>query len=217
MEDFHEEKYNKRFDMNLWKKLFKYIFVYRKEMIWLAVVMIAVAGIDAVFPLLNKYVVDNFVVPETLNGVKKFALLYIVLVIMQAVNVGVFISLAGKIETGIAYDIRRLGFRKLQELSQSYFDKKAVGWLMARMTSDVRKLGETIAWGLVDLVWGFFVMFLIILIMLKLHFRLALLTLTVVPVLVFLSLSFPPNLLPASRPVRPPPSRLSSTFSPLLM
>ncbi|MFW5787238.1 MAG: ABC transporter ATP-binding protein [Halanaerobiales bacterium] len=213
MEDFHEEKYNKRFDMNLWKKLFKYIFVYRKEMIWLAVVMIAVAGIDAVFPLLNKYVVDNFVVPETLNGVKKFALLYIVLVIMQAVNVGVFISLAGKIETGIAYDIRRLGFRKLQELSQSYFDKKAVGWLMARMTSDVRKLGETIAWGLVDLVWGFFVMFLIILIMLKLHFRLALLTLTVVPVLVFLSLYFQQKILKAYRQVRKTNSRITGSFN----
>ena len=54
----------------------------------------------------------------------------------------------------LSYDIRKAGFKRLQELSFSYYDKTSVGWLMARMTSDVERLGATIAWSLVDLTWG---------------------------------------------------------------
>ena len=42
-----------------------------------------------------------------------------------------------RIELDLSYDIRKAGFKRLQELSFSYYDKTSVGWLMARMTSDV--------------------------------------------------------------------------------
>ncbi len=213
MENFKEENYNKRFDFELWKNLFSYIKVYKKELIWLAFVMIGVAGIDALFPMLNKYAVDNFVVPQKIGGLYKFALVYGGLVVIQAINVGLFIALAGKVETGIAYDIRKIGFKRLQELSLSYYDSKAVGWLMARMTSDVRKLGETIAWGLVDLVWGFSMMMAIMGFMFYLNIKLALITLTVVPVLVALSLYFQKKILKAYRVVRKINSKITGSFN----
>jgi len=213
MENFKEESYDKRFDFELWKKLFSYIKVYKKELFWLAFVMVGVAGIDALFPMLNKYAVDNFVVPETVDGIYRFALIYGGLVLVQALNVGFFIALAGKIETGIAYDIRKIGFKRLQELSLSYYDSKAVGWLMARMTSDVRKLGETIAWGLVDLVWGFTMMVAIMAFMFYLNFKLALITLSVVPVLVILSLYFQNKILKAYRVVKKINSKITGSFN----
>ena len=212
MEKFKEENYNKRFDFELWKKLFGYIKVYKKELIGLIVVMTMVAGIDAVFPILNKYAVDNFVVLETVEGINRFALIYGGLVIFQSLNVGLFIALAGKIETGIAYDIRKLGFKRLQELSLSYHDNKAVGWLMARMTSDVRKLGETIAWGLVDLVWGFTMMAAIMGFMFYLNVKLALITLIVVPFLIMLSLYFQKKILQAFRVVKKINSKITGSF-----
>jgi len=213
MEKFKEENYNKRFDFELWKKLFGYIKVYKKELIGLIVVMTMVAGIDAVFPILNKYAVDNFVVLETVEGINRFALIYGGLVIFQSLNVGLFIALAGKIETGIAYDIRKLGFKRLQELSLSYHDNKAVGWLMARMTSDVRKLGETIAWGLVDLVWGFTMMAAIMGFMFYLNVKLALITLIVVPFLIMLSLYFQKKILQAFRVVKKINSKITGSFN----
>lgn len=213
MNKFSEKDYNKRFDFELWKKLFGYIKVYKKELIWLALVMIVVAGIDAIFPMLSKYAVDNFVVPETVVGLPRFGLIYGLLVLVQAINVGLFISLAGKIETGIAYDIRKLGFKRLQELSLSYYDSKAVGWLMARMTSDVRKLGETIAWGLVDLVWGVAMMVAIMGFMFSLNVKLALITLSVLPVLVLLSLYFQKKILKAYRAVRKINSKITGSFN----
>ncbi|MFW6269877.1 MAG: ABC transporter ATP-binding protein [Bacillota bacterium] len=213
MNEFQEQEYNKRFDWELWKNLFGYIKSYRKEIILLGIVMVIVAGIDAIFPLLSKYAVDNFVIPKSTEGIGKFALLFGVIVIFQAISVGLFIALSGKIETGISYDIRKKGFKKLQELSFSYYDKKAVGWLMARMTSDVRRLGQTISWGVVDLVWGFSMMIIIMVIMVFLNLKLALITLTVVPFLVVISLYFQKKILKAFRQVRKINSRITGAFN----
>jgi ATP-binding cassette subfamily B protein len=213
MSYFEEQDYDKSFDWELWKNLFHYVKPYRKLLIFLAVVMMGVAGIDAIFPLMNKYAVDNFVVPETVEGLSRFGMVYGILVILQSLNVGLFIGLAGKVETSLCYDIRKIGFKRLQELSLSYYDKKAVGWLMARMTSDIRKLGNTIAWGMVDMVWGFTMMVAIIGIMFTLNFKLALITLSVIPVLVVLSLFFQKKILKAYRSVRKINSKITGRFN----
>ncbi len=52
--------------------------------------------------------------------------------------------MGGKVETNVSYDIRKRGFEKLQILPLSYYDDKAVGWLMARMTSDINGISETL-------------------------------------------------------------------------
>ncbi len=52
--------------------------------------------------------------------------------------------------------LEKKGFEKLQILPPlSYYDEKAVGWLMARMTSDINGISETLSWGgIVDFAWG---------------------------------------------------------------
>lgn len=213
MEEFKEQEYNKRFDWGLWQKLFKYIKLYRKEAIILSLVMAGVGIIDAIFPLLTGYAVDNFVVKKSTEGLGIFALVYGIIVILQAVNVWLLIAYAGKLETGMSYDIRKDGFKRLQELSYSYYDKTAVGWMMARMTSDVRRLGEVISWGMVDSVWGVTMIFSIMLIMLVMNWKLALITLSVVPLLALLSLYFQKKILKASRRVRKINSKITGSFN----
>ena len=39
-------------------------------------------------------------------------------------------------------------------LSFAFYDRRPVGWLMARMTSDCERLSNILTWGLLDLVWG---------------------------------------------------------------
>ena len=77
----------------------------------------------------------------------------------------------------MSYDIRKKGFEKLQILSLSYYDEKAVGWLMARLTSDINRISEIISWGIVDLSWGITMMIAISISMFSLNFKLALITL----------------------------------------
>lgn len=208
-----ETEYNKGFDFGLWLKLFNYIKPYKKYMIRLSIVMIGVGGIDVIFPLMTKYALDSFVRNDTLSGIWGFGAVYALLVVAQAINIRLLAINAGKIETNVVYDIRHRGFDKLQQLSFSYYDKTPVGWIMARMTSDIQRLGDTIAWGLVDFVWGITMMIGIAAVMLVMNFKLAIISLSVVPILAIVSLYFQQKILKAFRKVRKINSRITGAFN----
>lgn len=213
MEEMKEEIVNEKINFSFWKNFLVYAKPYKKSFIFLAIVNAGVGLIDALFPLLNGKAIDNFVVNGTTNGLGKFAAIYISLVLIQVINVWFFIVTAGKIEANIAYDIRKIAFEKLQVLSLSYYDNKAVGWLMARMTSDINRLSETISWGLIDFVWGFTMMICIIVIMFSLNVKLALITLAVIPPLAIISVYFQEKILVAYRKVRSINSRITGAFN----
>lgn len=213
MSVFQEENYNKRFDFELWKRFLKYLKPYKKMMIKLACIMTMVGCIDASFPLMTKYAIDNFIQKKTYSGIGLFAAGYFTMVIWQVVNVWNLISTAGKVETNTVFDMRKKGFKKLQELSFSYYDKTPAGWIMARMTSDIQRLGDTLAWGIVDLVWGMAMMTFVAAYMIYLNYKLALITLIVIPPLAVISLYFQKHILAAYRSVRKTNSRITGAFN----
>ena len=213
MDEIKEDIVNEKIDLSFWKNFLVYAKPYTKSFIFLAIAMGGVGVVDALFPLLNGKAIDTFVVNKTTDGLGKFALLYACLVLFQVINVWFFITTAGKIEVNMAYDIRKIGFEKLQVLSLSYYDDKAVGWLMARMTSDINRLSETISWGLIDFVWGLTMMISIIVIMFSLNVKLALITLSVIPPLAIVSVYFQEKILTAYRKVRKINSKITGAFN----
>jgi ATP-binding cassette subfamily B protein len=142
-----------------------------------------------------------------------FACLYALMICIQVLCVWALITLAGKIDMWVCYDIRKKAFSRLQELSLSYFDKTPVGWLMARMTSDTQRLGDTLAWGMVDSVWGFAMMVAISVNMLILNWKLALVVMAVIPPLALISLYFQSVILQAYRRVRKTNSKITGAFN----
>lgn len=208
-----EQDYNKKFDLGMWKQLLRYAKPYKRQFVSLASTMMLVAGIDVTFPLMTRYAIDHFIIPGTMNGIGIYALVYGVLVITQGFNTWKLVSVAGKIEMSLVYDIRKSGFKKLQELSFSYYDKTPVGWIMARMTSDAQRLGETISWGLVDLTWSFTMMIGIMVVLMVMNWKLALITLSVVPLLVIISLYFQTKILKGYRDIRKTNSKITGAFN----
>ncbi len=208
-----EQDYNKRLDFNVWKKLFAFTAPYKKYFIVLAIQMIMLAGVDAIFPLFTKAAIDNFIIPHSFSGFSMFCSIVLAVVVFQALNVKIMILIAGKMEVGIPYDIRKAGFKKLQELPLSYYDKTPVGWIMARMTSDVKKLGNTLSWNVVDIVWATAMMALMIIIMLIINWKLALFVLAVVPFLIIISLLFQRWILRNYRKVRKVNSHITNAFN----
>ena len=51
-------------------------------------------------------------------------------------------------------DLRNRSFRHIQKLSLSYFNSNSVGSIHSRIMSDTSKIGETVAWRLMDIVWS---------------------------------------------------------------
>ena len=213
MNTFEEHDYTKQIDPQLWRKLLRHAAGYKWHLIGLCFVMVLVAVIDAVFPLMNRAAIDRFIVPGVTEGLGTFLLMYAGLVVVQAANVYLLIALAGRIEVGIIHDLRKIGFKRLQELSFSYYDRTPVGWIMARMTSDAQRLGDTISWGLVDIMWGGTMMLAIGAFMLVMNLTLGLIALAVMPPLVLISFYFQKRILESNREVRKTNSRISGAYN----
>lgn len=213
MAEWEEKDYTENLDFKSWMKLVRYILPYKKYMIILAIIMVFNAGVDASFPLFTKYAIDHFVIPKSLAGVNTFILSFVAMIVFQAANIWLLIAIAGKVDMGICYDIRKRGFQKLQELSYSYYDKTPSGWIISRMTNDSGRLADMIAWGLVDISWGFSMMIGITVIMFVLNWKLALVAMSVVPVLMAVSIWFQKRLLKANRDVRKINSKMTGAIN----
>ena len=124
-----------------------------------------------------------------------------------------FIIQAGQVQQKLSFSLRKRAFKRLHELPFSYYDKTPVGWIMARMTSDSRKLSEILSWGLIDLSWGLLMMVGITIAMFILNFKLALITLSVLPILVVLSIYFKKKILKAYRKIRKENSKITGSFN----
>ncbi|WP_312458361.1 ABC transporter ATP-binding protein [Proteiniclasticum sp.] len=200
-------------DKTVWKEMFRYLSIFKKDFFILCSFMVGLAGMDIVFPLLTRYAIDNFVANGDYNGLTLVGVLYGLLAMGLGLIVFLFIRHAGKIEMGIVYKLRKDAFEKLQRLSFSYYDKNAVGWMIARTTSDATKISETVAWGVVDLVWGATMMFGVSVVMLIINWKLALVTLITVPVLAVVSVFFEKKMLVSYRNVRKINSKITGLFN----
>ena len=121
--------------------------------------VIMLAALDVLTPLLNAEVIKVFF-SENPDFSKKWIYigLYVLGALLYMVTIYLFLRQAGHVEVEVGYEIRKEAFEKLQELPFSYYDKTPSGWIMARLTSDSRKLSEIISWGMVDLFWAVFTM-----------------------------------------------------------
>ena len=209
-----DQDYTKKVDLSLWKKLFFHIRRHWKKMGVIGVCMGILAISDVIIPLLTRHAIDNYITPGLgLRVLVPFALVYLVIIIMQVAAVFVFIFLAGQVEQGTAYDMRQKGFKKLQELPFSYYDRMPVGFLMSRLTSDTSNLSEAFGWGLVDLVWAVFFLVSCTVSMLIISWQLALGVLAVLPVLALVSVFFQRRILKSQREVRKINARIVDSFN----
>jgi ATP-binding cassette subfamily B protein len=207
------EKINYSMNLNIWKDFFKLLKPYKVDFIKLTTLNVSLGILDSSFPMFSKYAIDNFVAKKSLDGLGVYIALYLLAIILISIVIYGFIVMAGKLETKMAYDIREKGFRKLQELPLSFYDNKAVGWLLARMTSDISRLSETISWGLVDFSWGLTMMIGVTIYMVFLNWKLALITLSVIPILAVISVYFQKKILIAQRGVRKINSQITGAYN----
>lgn len=208
-----EQEFHKKLDWQIWRRLLQFSLPYRKLLIALIIQMFLLGLLEAVIPLFSKYAIDEVVLTGRVDRLVWLGLVAVVFIAFQAINVRFMILRAGKVESSLPYDIRKKAFSHLQDLSLSYFDVTPVGWIMARLTSDCRRLGETMSWNVVDLFWSLSMMALTGMMMLLLNWRLALLVLVTVPILVWISVLFQQRILKNYRQVRKFNSMITAGFN----
>ena len=150
----HEEEYASGVQLHLWKRLFEFTSVYKGSLTILICFGIGTAMAEAAFPLITKELIDTAATQGSETDLAGFGLLYAGLVCVVVSSTFGFFYTAGRLQAYVGHDIRQAGFENLQRLSFSYYDKRPVGWLMARLTSDCERLTDILAWGVLDLFWS---------------------------------------------------------------
>lgn len=127
---------------------------YKKQLIVMVIMGFFCSACDSIFPLFNRYAIDNYVGRKTLDTLGIFIALYVCLLILQTIAAYVSTRLCGKVEVSVNRDLRNSAFTHLQSLSLSYFNRNSIGSIHSRVMSDTSKIGETVAWRLMDIVWS---------------------------------------------------------------
>lgn len=203
----------KRIDWGVWKRLYRYALQHKGLFITVIATLIFVALIDISYPLFTSFAIDHFVVPRSVDGLGRFAALYAAFILVQGSGVITFITCAGQLEMKIAYTIRQDAFLRLQELSFSFYDRTAVGYIMARMMSDISRLSDMVAWSLVDVLWSLFFALGCMVTMFLLSWKLALISLAVIPLLTYISIQLQTLMLKHQREARKLNSRITGAFN----
>lgn len=209
-EDFD---YNKPMSLSVWKKMFPFILPEKKNLTICMVLMLIVAMIDILFPLLLGYAIRHNIQPQSADGVWFLIGVFVVLVTIQGVSVNYFVSIGIRAECQMCRGIRNAVFNHLQKLSLSYYNRTPVGYLMARTNSDTARIGDLVAWGLIDFTWSAFYCIGAIIAMFLVHWKLAIIVCITIPFLALLTWFFQSRILSVNRVMRKINSRMTGAMN----
>jgi ATP-binding cassette subfamily B protein len=168
---------------------------------------------DAYFTYVNKQFIDQGILLKDSARLMQLAILYGGLIVVQAAAVFTFIYLAGVLGERIQYDLRKMLFNHLQDLSLSYYSQNAVGRMIARVTSDTGRVSDLLTWGVVDSTWAVMNITSSTIFMLIINWRLALIVLTIIPVMMLIAVEFRKKILAEFRVSRRTNSKITGAFN----
>ncbi|MDX1520061.1 MAG: ABC transporter transmembrane domain-containing protein, partial [Anaerolineae bacterium] len=210
---FEEEEFTTQFNGKTLRRIFAQAAPYKLWVISFLLLIGLVSLQDSIFTYLSLLIIDEGIVPGNRERLIELATIYGTMILIQALAVFGFISLAGVLGHRIQYDLRRKMFNHLQTLSLSYYSRTPVGWIMSRVTSDASRIADLITWGLIDTAWGILNLLTALIFMFYISWPLALVALLVIPALVIIAGEFKKRILVQFRRVRKMNSKLTGVYN----
>lgn len=175
-----------------------------------------VSMIDALFTYLNKNIIDKGITAGDPAAVIQIAVVYAIFQLIQAGLVFTFIYLAGILGERVQYDLRKMMFVHLQDLSLAYYSQNSVGRLIARVTSDSSRVADLMTWGVVDITWATMNIITALIFMLIINWKLALIVMMAVPILLIIAVEFRKRILAQFRISRRTNSKITGEYNQMI-
>jgi ATP-binding cassette, subfamily B, bacterial len=211
--EIEEEEYTSQLTTPVMERILSLLRPHWKWVIGFLVMIALTSVTDAFFTYLNLKIVDTAIVPGDTSTLWQIATIYGTLIVLQAGFVFSFIYLAGILGERVQYDLRKMMFVHLQDLSLSYYAQNAVGRLMARVTSDSGRVADLITWGMVDTTWAIMNIITSMVFMLIINWKLALIIMMAIPLLVYIAVQFRKRILVQFRASRRANSKITGAFN----
>ncbi len=213
MAAYEEQEYNRPFSFRIWAKMVPFFRPYKKYFLITMGLNVFLAAVDILVPLFQSYAIDHFITLNTLEGIRPFTAVYVLMIAAQTVSVYFSVHAATTIEMNLGRDLKRAQFEHLQTLSFSYYNTTPVGYIHARVMSDTLKIATMVAWGLVDMFWAFLYVVTVFGVMFFLNAGLALIIMLVVPGIALLTVYFQNKILRWNRKIRRINSQITSAYN----
>ncbi len=146
-----EELLGQALDRTLLKRIFGYVWPYKKELIVAVALLPVISLFEIAQPYLLKKAIDEHIAIGRLAGLDRVGLAYLGVLVGQYAAGFAQIYLTQLIGQRGMNALRMRVHEHVLSLSASFFDRTPVGRLMTRMTSDIEALNEMFASGLVSL------------------------------------------------------------------
>lgn len=203
-----------RIDWKLWRRIAAHVAAYRGLLFGIVGFGLVLAAADVSLALVTGMLVDRAAQGGTTTGLW---ITYAATIVVFGMSIWTLIALAGRLASGVGHDLRRDGFARLQQLSFAYFDRRPVGWLVSRLTSDCDKVSGLLPWFALDLTWGPTLATGVVVAMFVVDPTLALWVIMIIPPIAGTSVYFQRRLLGTARLVRRTNSRITAAFAEAVM
>jgi ATP-binding cassette subfamily B protein len=220
MAEYREEEKIEKLNLSVWKNAFRYLFPHWKLIILICLSMAVTSFYDSSFtPSMNAGLINagnlagysnvfSVEITVKLLGIplsmtfQGYIIFYIIMIIVRSISVFITFYTMNYFNMIIMTGLRRDGFKRIQELSFSYYDKTPSGWLIARLQNDASSIGDVMTWDILRIFWILFDTVFTLITMFATDWKLSLLILATTPIVGFLTLFFEKIILKYHRQAR---------------
>jgi ATP-binding cassette subfamily B protein len=211
--ELEEEEHTSQLTAPVLKRIVQLLKPHWKWVLGFVITIMLTSVLDSYFTYLNKQIVDTGITLKDRGNVMRLAMWYGGFQILQAGFVFTFVYLAGVLGERVQYDLRKMLFNHLQDLSLSYYAQNSVGRLIARVTSDTGRVSELLTWGVVDTTWAIMNITTSLIFMAIINWRLALIVSAAIPIMVLIAVQFRKRILVEYRVSRRTNSKITGAFN----
>lgn len=189
-------------DINLLRRVFRYVSPYRSIFIWSIVLTILLAILAPLRPWLIQFTLDRYILLNDHTGLIDMSLLMVGLLLIQTVVQYFHTFFTNILGQSVIKDLRVKVFNHISSLRLKYFDRTPIGQLITRTVSDLETIADIFSEGLIVIVGDILQVIAIIAVMLYVDWELTLVVLIPMPLLIMASLVFKEAIKSAFQDVR---------------
>src|SRR4030067_878232 len=177
-----------RGDMKPFQLIRSYARAYTLPLAITAVSMLALVGVQLIFPWIIKILIADITAPipsaETLPLITKLALIVLVVYVARAVLQFLRSYMAHIAGWGVVADVRKYIYEHMQRLSLRYYEDKQVGQLMSNLVNDTELFEQFISHAIPDVVVNVVTLVGVTMVLFTLNWKLTLLSTIPIPLVV---------------------------------
>ena len=198
------------FDIQLFKRLFKFIKPYKLVFGGVIITVILIAVFSAVKPKILQLAIDNNIATKTVEGFLPYILIMIGLLIMEVIFQLLFIFYAAWLGQSVVKDVRVKLFNHMLRFKMKYYDNSSVGVLITRAVTDMERIADIFGQGLFMIFRDLLTMLVVSVFMIAMNWQLSLIVFIMLPVVLYATKIFQKYMKKAFEEVRTEVSNLNS-------